>query len=44
MNSPLIEIVYDDREHADLLLEELTLHTDARLTKKRLTLWGLSDQ
>ncbi|MBW8185713.1 ERCC4 domain-containing protein [Shewanella nanhaiensis] len=38
MNSPLIEIVYDDREHADLLLEELTLHTDARLTKKRLTL------
>ncbi|MFT5235850.1 MAG: DNA excision repair protein ERCC-4 [Shewanella sp.] len=38
MNKPPIEISYDDREHADTLLEKLSCHTDIHLVKKRLTL------
>ncbi|NRB23636.1 ERCC4 domain-containing protein [Shewanella sp.] len=38
MNNPLIEIAYDDREHADLLLAQLSLHDNVYLVKKRLTL------
>lgn len=38
MNKTSIEIVYDDREHAETLLEQLSLHTEIHLVKKRLTL------
>ncbi|QFU25126.1 multidrug MFS transporter [Shewanella eurypsychrophilus] len=38
MNKMLIEIAYDDREHAEILLEQLTLHTDVHLIRKRLML------
>ncbi|WP_077753491.1 ERCC4 domain-containing protein [Shewanella psychrophila] len=38
MNKPLIEIAYDDREHAEILLKQLTLHTDVHLIRKRLKL------
>ncbi|MEI6859613.1 MAG: ERCC4 domain-containing protein [Shewanella sp.] len=38
MNKAIIEIVYDDREHADILLEQLSLHADLNLVRKRLIL------
>ncbi len=43
MNSPLIEIVYDDREHADQLLEELTLHR-CTLNEEKTYSWELSNK
>lgn len=38
MNKNLIEIAYDDREHAEILLEQLSLHDNLCLVKKRLAL------
>lgn len=38
MNKTPIEISYDDREHADTLLELLSFNTDIYLVKKRLKL------
>ena len=38
MNKNLIEIAYDDREHAEILLEQLSLHDNLYLVKKRLAL------
>jgi len=38
MNKTLLEITYDDREHAEVLLEQLSLHTDLCLVRKRLKL------
>ncbi len=38
MNKTLIEIAYDDREHAEILIEQLSLHTELCLVRKRLKL------
>ncbi len=38
MNKASIEISYDDREHADILLYILSCHTDIHLIKKHLKL------
>ena len=38
MNKSLIEIVYDDREHAELLIQRLSKQTNLRLIRKRLKL------
>ncbi|QQX80013.1 multidrug MFS transporter [Shewanella sp. KX20019] len=38
MNKTLVEISYDDREHAEILLEQLSLHTDLCLVRKRMDL------
>ncbi|ABZ74977.1 ERCC4 domain protein [Shewanella halifaxensis HAW-EB4] len=38
MNKPPIEIVYDDRERAEILIKQLSKQTDLRLVRKRLNL------
>lgn len=38
MQTPVISLFYDDREHADSIIAKLSCHTDLQLIKKRLPL------